>query len=439
MADNKNKKIIDKVKDDQISVKKKGNLVKSIISKKKRRFVENGFDLDLTYITDRIIAMGFPASSMESMYRNNIDDVVKFFDLKHNSKYMIYNLCSEKAYDHAKFNNQVVRFPFDDHNCPKFDDLEPFCDALDEWLSTDSENVAAIHCKAGKGRTGLVISIYLIHTGMWDKADDALRFYGVSRTQNQKGVTIPSQRRWVQYYEELMRIRKKGLELPPSKWYKIKKIFLSNNCPQFKQCTIYNNENKYVCGTKDDTIVKVNNGWEVVPTNALVKKDVKIQFESGGLRKTRLFSVWFNSDFIKDNHLKLPRDELDKVNKDKKSKDFYFEMFLEPAEDKDKEDNKINDEKVDNHNDFSLEVSQMSNEQIVVTALRLQDSLIIRNRGWKNKIYEDCFTGSDVCKWLLKDGGFKTLEQTILFGNLFSIVLIPYLQMLSKINFMCNY
>jgi len=53
----------------------------------------------------------------------------------------------------------------------------------------------------------------------------------------------------------------------------------------------------------------------------------------------------------------------------------------------------------------------MSNEQIVLTALRLQDSLIIRNRGWKNKIYEDCFTGSDVCKWLLKDGGFKKMTK----------------------------
>jgi len=70
-----------------------------------------------------------------------------------------------------------------------------------------------------------------------------------------------------------------------------------------------------------------------------------------------------------------------------------------------------------NNNGFTLEVSQMSNEQIVLTALRLQDSLIIRNRGWKNKIYEDCFTGSDVCKWLLKDGGFKKNDQAILFGN----------------------
>jgi len=51
------------------------NLLKQIVGGPKNRYVEDGYDLDLTYVTDRIIAMAFPASGIEKLYRNSVDTV----------------------------------------------------------------------------------------------------------------------------------------------------------------------------------------------------------------------------------------------------------------------------------------------------------------------------------------------------------------------------
>ena len=48
------------------------------VSADKCRLRDESFDLDLTYITDRIIAMSFPADGYEKAYRNDIDEVATF-------------------------------------------------------------------------------------------------------------------------------------------------------------------------------------------------------------------------------------------------------------------------------------------------------------------------------------------------------------------------
>lgn len=53
------------------------------------RYVSDEFDLDLTYITERIIAMSFPATGMESTYRNSLKDVAKMLEIKHQENYMV--------------------------------------------------------------------------------------------------------------------------------------------------------------------------------------------------------------------------------------------------------------------------------------------------------------------------------------------------------------
>lgn len=44
----------------------------------------------------------------------------------------------------------VEMFPFKDHNSPKFTEIIRFCESVECWLKANEDNVAIVHCKAGK-------------------------------------------------------------------------------------------------------------------------------------------------------------------------------------------------------------------------------------------------------------------------------------------------
>lgn len=185
------------------------NIPKRVVSKNKKRYVQGGFDLDMSYITEQIIAMGYPSENLEGWYRNSIRDVQRFFAQKHPRNYKIYNLCSERKYNTKYFEKNSVNeeFGFDDHNPPPFNMIIRFCAQVYDFLAKDQDNVVAIHCKAGKGRTGVMICCYLVFDSHMRNnqeisnksskfaikdARDAMVYYGKIRTYDGKGVTIPS-------------------------------------------------------------------------------------------------------------------------------------------------------------------------------------------------------------------------------------------------------
>ena len=105
---------------------------------------------------------------------------------RHKDNFKVYNLCSEREYDPSEFEGRVSVFPFEDHQAPPFESILPFCQDVEQWLSENEENVCAIHCKAGKGRTGVMICAYLVYTGNYGSADQVLDYYAVQRTYDGK-------------------------------------------------------------------------------------------------------------------------------------------------------------------------------------------------------------------------------------------------------------
>lgn len=148
--------------------------------------------------------MGFPSHSCgESLIRNNIKEVKEFFKSSHENKVKVYNLCiePERIYNKNLFSNKVGLFPFADHQSCPIRLILQFCADISLYLLKNPEHVTAIHCKAGKGRTGVMICCYLIFSGICLNSLKAFEEYSERRSYVKKGVTIPSQKRYVHHFE----------------------------------------------------------------------------------------------------------------------------------------------------------------------------------------------------------------------------------------------
>jgi len=144
--------------------------LKGKVSQDKFRMKEDGYNLDLTYITERMLAMAWPAEKfVHKIWRNSINDVSRFLAEKHGKNYWVFNV-SGFPYDTTPFNDQVSLYEWEDHHSPTLLVLFEACRKMHEFLMEKEENVAIVHCNAGKGRTGTLICCYFLFCGFADTA-----------------------------------------------------------------------------------------------------------------------------------------------------------------------------------------------------------------------------------------------------------------------------
>nr|XP_031540452.1 phosphatidylinositol 3,4,5-trisphosphate 3-phosphatase TPTE2-like isoform X5 [Vicugna pacos] len=321
-------------------------LTRRIVSENKRRYEKDGFDLDLTYVTERIIAMSFPSSGRQSFYRNPIKEVMRFLDTKHPDHYQVYNLCSEKAYDPRYFHHRVRQYMIDDHNVPSLIEMLAFSRDVEKWMAQDEKNIIVVHCKGGKGRTGTMICAYLLASEQFTTAEDSLNYFGEQRTDKStsnkyQGIETPSQSRFVGYFAQVKNTY--NLHLPPRKILNINKFVIYSihgvgkgdgsdleiqimmkrktvfSCSASRYC-------KIVHDAESDTVT-IN-----VFNSPFLYDEVKVRFLSSALPRyydNCPFYFWFHTSFIQDNRLYLSRNELDNPHKPKTWKIYDSDFAVE--------------------------------------------------------------------------------------------------------------
>uniref|UniRef100_A0AAY4DZD5 Tensin 3 n=1 Tax=Denticeps clupeoides TaxID=299321 RepID=A0AAY4DZD5_9TELE len=150
--------------------------------------MEEGYELDLTYITERIIAVSFPRMASEETYLRNLKDVTRMLKSKHSDNYLVINL-SEKKNDLSKMNPKTLDTGWPDLHAPPLDKICTICKAMESWLNEDPLHVVVIHCR-----------VSFCH------ADQALDRFAMRKFYDDKVSTLmtPSQKRYVWILNSLL-------------------------------------------------------------------------------------------------------------------------------------------------------------------------------------------------------------------------------------------
>uniref|UniRef100_A0A8C6WZ68 Tensin 3 n=1 Tax=Neogobius melanostomus TaxID=47308 RepID=A0A8C6WZ68_9GOBI len=292
--------------------------------------MEEGYELDLTYITERIIAVSFPRGCSEEIYGHNLK--MSRGCSSPNTLIITWSIInlSEKRGDLSKMNPKTLDTGWPDLHAPPLDKICTICKAMESWLNADPLHVVVIHCRGGKGRIGVVISSFVHFTDVSASADQALDRFAMRKYYDDKvsALMTPSQKRYVWILNSLL-----------SGSMKI------NASPLFLHCVILHGIPNFDAAGVCRPYIKVYQGMQAVYSSAvyhigpshrgrvcialepaqLLKGDIMIKcYHKSELPSGRedIFRLQFHTGAVQGYNLMFEKEDMETANKDRRFPDY---------------------------------------------------------------------------------------------------------------------
>jgi len=317
--------------------------------------------LDLIYITENIISMAFPSDLSQRngsapISGNDIRAVSLFLKRRHAGHFMIWNV-SEESYDYSLFADQVLEYKFPGHPAPPLGLLFKICTSVESWLDADEKNISVTHCLTGKGRTATLLACVMTWIGEFSSPVEALQYIAERKGISVEYLTIPSQRRYLQYFSNML----DGVK-PRSEPLLLRRIIISsipifgdnnggeeNNgcCPyiQLFKCgkliaTAAPTSNElYATNTSQAKLelkwIKASEGSVSFSMDCAVQGDLLLRCrhaDNNGVRVS-MFRAAFHTGYVPVGVLRLTKAQLDGASSDGRFEDdFFIDLIFAPIE-----------------------------------------------------------------------------------------------------------
>ncbi|XP_044752814.1 tensin-1 isoform X4 [Coccinella septempunctata] len=171
---------------------------------KKNTNCESG-TMDLSYVTERIIAIWFPADASSHSYRQGQRQASHMLRHKHGNNYMVFNLTEPKKVLKGE-HKHVQEVGWSRDLAPPLENLCSICKEIETWLSADEHRIAVLHAKGNKDKLGVIVAAYMHYSSICGNAEQALDRFSMRKylEENIGSISLPSNRRYVDYFAGLL-------------------------------------------------------------------------------------------------------------------------------------------------------------------------------------------------------------------------------------------